>query len=234
MLADEQPGSAVGTFDTDLHLPMTFLNTVLDFIAKQLPFWRDDPIRRRETAETRLTGQLCRFLNGAARKSKLDHIDFQTEFPDAVKRSRTIDLSPAPRGCTIWIGGRQYTPYDALFPIECKRLPTPVARNRERREYLHTFVKKGGGVQRFREGLHGADHSIGAIIGYVQTSTAQSWFAVLNRWIAAFERRAIAGWSHKERLDNMQHCAVTRTLIASSRHPRSGTPIVLRHILIEM
>ena len=234
MLADEQLGSAIGTFDTHLHLPLTFLDTVLTFIAEQLPLWRDDRLRPMETAETKLTAQLCRFLSGATRKSRLDHIDFQTELPDAVMGNRTIDIGPAPSRCIIWLGGRRYTPYDALIPIECKRLPTPVARNRERREYLHTFVRKGGGVQRFRESLHGANHDIGAMIGYVQASTTQRWFTVLNRWISVFERKAIAGWSKLEQLQNMRHCPATRTLRACSYHPRRGSPIELHHILIEM
>lgn len=234
MLANDTSAGAVGTFDRDLHEPATFLGAVLDFIAAQLPLWRDDHKRRKVTAETVLTSQLCRFLNTATRKSSLDHVDFQTEVPDAVKGNRTLDLAPAPSRCTIWIGGRKYTYYDPLIPIECKRLPTPRAKKRERREYLHTFVKKGGGVQRFRESLHGADHDIGAMIGYVQASSAAAWFDVLNRWIAVFERKKIAAWSKAEQLHSKQVLAAEKAVIATSNHPRKGSAIMLRHMLIEM
>lgn len=234
MLADDVSLGAVGAFDEHLHEPATFLHRLLDFTAKQLPLWRDDPKRKKVKSETALTSQLCRFLNGASRKSSLDHIDFQTEVPDAVKGNRTLDLAPAPSRCTIWIEGRQYTYYDVLIPIECKRLPTPKSKKRERREYLHTSVKKGGGVQRFREGLHGADHDIGAMIGYVQDKTASKWFNILNRWIAVFERIQIESWSNGEQLHSKQDFPVEKTLTATSNHPRKGTPIELRHLLIEM
>ncbi|MEG8221718.1 hypothetical protein OSJ57_13940 [Sphingomonas sp. HH69] len=234
MLADSPPLGAVGAFDEELHEPSTFLNAILEFIGQQLTVWRDDPKRKKVTAETALTAQLCRFLNGATRKSRLDHINFQTEVPDTVKGNRSLDLAPAPSRCTIWIGGREYSYYDVLIPIECKRLPTPKSKTRERREYLHTFVKKGGGVQRFREGLHGADHEIGAMIGYVQSRTAVKWFATLNCWIAAFERKALGSWSRAEQLHSKLDFPSERRITATSNHPRDGSPIELRHLLIEM
>ena len=234
MLADNPSLSAIGTFDEQLHEPSTFLNAILDFIGQQLPVWRDDPKRTKSSAETLLTAQLCRFLNGATRRSHLDHVNFQTEVPDTIKGNRTLDLAPAPSRCTIWIEGRKYTYYDALIPIECKRLPTPKSKTRERREYLHTFVKKGGGVQRFREGLHGADHDIGAIIGYVQSHSATRWFATLNYWIAAFERKAIASWTKDEQLRSKIDFPTEGRITATSNHPRNGSPIELRHLLIEI
>lgn len=234
MLADDTSLGGVGAFDRTLHLPGTFLSAVLDFIAAQLPSWRDDPKRKKVSAETTLTSQLCRYLNGATRKSSLDHVDFQTEVPDAVKGNRTLDLAPAPSHCTIWIGGREYTYYDTLIPIECKRLPTPKGKDRERREYLHTLVRKAGGVQRFREGLHGADHDIGAIIGYIQMEDAGAWLATLNRWIAVFARTKIAAWSQAEQLHARQVFAAQKTMTATSTHPRKGRRLELHHLLIEM
>lgn len=53
--------------------------------------------------------------------------------------------------------------------IECKRLPTPGGKDRER-EYVSGFHANGsptGGIQRFKLGLHGGQVHDAAMIGYV-------------------------------------------------------------------
>ncbi|MDE0879624.1 MAG: hypothetical protein OSB00_13325 [Sphingomonas bacterium] len=235
MLADDSAAAVGGSLDTALHLPGTFLQSVVQFIADELPRWRDDPRRRSATKETTLTAQLCGVLNGAARRAGMDELVFQAELPDAVRGARTIDLVPAPRGRTMWIGTREYTCYDPLFPIECKRLPTPDVPKRERREYLHTRKKTTGGVQRFMAGDHGSDHDVGAIIGYVQTRNVGEWLTTLNHWAAALARMTIGRWTISDALTLEMHDLRERRILATSLHPRAGSgPIALWHLLIEM
>jgi len=235
MLADDRAGGAAGSLDTALYMPGTFLRSVIQFIAEQLPLWRDDPRRRPATKETTLTAQLCAFLNGAARREGLDELVFQPEVPDAVRGARTIDLVPVPRGRTLWIGTREYTCYDPLIPIECKRLPTPNVPRRERREYLHTRKKTTGGVQRFMAGHHGSDHNVGAMIGYVQSRSAPDWLTTLNHWIAALAHWSIGTWTTSDTLTLETHEVKDRRILAKSCHPRTDSDqIVLWHLLIEM
>lgn len=235
MLADDSAAAAAGSLDTALHLPGTFLRSVVQFIADELPRWRDDLRRRPATKETTLTAQLCAFLNGAARRAGLDELVFQAELPDAVRGVRTIDLVPAPRGRTLWIGTREYTCYDPLIPIECKRLPTPDVPKRERREYLHTRKKTTGGVQRFMAGHHGSDHDVGAMIGYVQTRNVADWLKTLNHWVAAMAHWSIGTWTTSDALTLDRHDVRERRILATSSHARAGSsPIALWHLLIEM
>lgn len=236
MLANEPAGStAAGSLAPNLHLPETFLRTVIEFTASQLPRWRDDPRRSPATAETTLTAQLCGFLNSVTRHAGLDHLFFQTEVPDAVQASRTLDLALVPRGCCLWINGREHSYYDPILPIECKRLPTPDIGKRERREYLHTRKKTTGGIQRFMEGHHGANHEIGAIVGYVQNRDALGWLTTLNHWVRLLAHLSIGKWASADALVQNRHCAMTRVAVARSMHARSGTnPIELWHLLVEM
>ena len=70
MLANRPNGSRqIGALDRDVQQPATFRHALIDFIADELPRWRDRPDRRVETSETVLTSQLCAHLNSVARHS---------------------------------------------------------------------------------------------------------------------------------------------------------------------
>jgi len=236
MLADDPSGAAIGAFDQDMHLPGTFLREIVHFITSCLPLWRDDPVRRNTVkSETTLTSQLCKFLNNRTRHANLDHINFQPEDPDTARGGRTIDLTASPKNCSIWINGRQHTYYDPLIPIECKRLPTPNLKKRERREYLHTRKSTTGGVQRFMAGLHGGDYDTGAMIGYVQSRDANAWMETLNHWVKGFVACAITPWTLADAITVEHHDAANRTVVGRSLHNRVGRPpIELWHLLVEM
>ena len=235
MLADGGVNVSVGRLTPDLHAPVGWLGGVIDFIHQQLPRWRDDPARPPHRAENRLTAQLSHYLNGATRNSHLDNIVFQGEIPDPTSARRTLDLVPLPRGCTIWIGSQKYTLYDPLIPIECKRLPTPSSRKREKREYLHTQKGRKGGVQRFRAGLHGGASDVGAMIGYVQAGAVAQWFATVNRWVVTLARAGVDNWTCAEELKGFSLDAAARTARSTSIHPRLGLkPIALHHLWVEM
>lgn len=233
MLAEERSPASTGSLDDDLHETGTFLHKVIDFIADHLSVWRDDLRRSPQSGEVRLSDQLVRYLNRAARRSKMDVITFLPETPDELRGDRKIDITAAPSDRTIWIGAREYSFYDILLPIECKRLPTPS--DREKREYLHTFKGRTGGVQRFRDSLHGGNHDLAAIIGFVQHANGPWWHSKLQRWVAAFIRARVARWSAAEAPGRMRWHEPGVVLRFSSSHPRSGrTPIALEHLLVEM
>ncbi|MBC9030779.1 hypothetical protein IAG41_00085 [Sphingomonas sp. JC676] len=235
MLADETTAGPVGSLSPTLHRPSAWLEAVIDFIYGQLASWRDDYGRPPATAETRLTAQLCQFLNSATRTAGFDMIVFQGEVPDPVAGGRTLDLVPGPCGCVIWIDGRRHSLYDPILPIECKRLPTPVAKDRERREYLHTQKRTTGGMQRFKSGAHGSAHSVGVMIGYVQTGKLEEWLVRINRWILVLTKAGIGGWSHRDGLRRIAGDATLRIVRHRSKNARaSGVPIALHHLWIDM
>lgn len=67
-----------------------------------------------------------------------------------------------------------------FFVIEAKRLPTPGSRREK--EYV---IGNLGGIERFKKEVHGQElrDNISAMIGYIQTNTANHWHNEVNSWI---------------------------------------------------
>ena len=237
MLADSAVSHAQsGVLSKDLHLSATSMHELINFIADELPRWRDHPDRPAQTSETALTSQLCGHLNTAARLSTgWDILQFRVEEPDEHQKGRKIDLVASPSGSTVWIHGRRCTHFDTLLPIECKRLPTPTGTDRDEREYVINRKATTGGIQRFKAGHHGAVHSLAAMIAYVQKETADDWYGRVNGWINELDG-AVVGWTAKDLIN--QDSANAKTGVASYRssHAREKrlADIELRHLWIEM
>jgi hypothetical protein len=238
MLANDPDALAhFGTLGADVHERATFRYELLDFIANELPIWRDRPDRPIETSETILTSHLCAHLNSVARHAAgWDILQFRIEGPDEKNRGRKIDLVPSPCGPTIWIDGRRHADFDSLMPIECKRLPIPKRKDRDEREYVISRFSSTGGIQRFKEGSHGAAHTLGAMIGYVQEETTTFWDRRVAGWISEIVDNAQPGWTAKDLLRCEHTDEVLRLAIFRSSHERQkGLPVIeLRHLWMEM
>lgn len=237
MLADDGvPLVQSGVISPSIHLASTSLLKLIDFIADELPRWRDRPERKPATSETTLTSQFCAHMNSASRQSSWDFLQFRTEEPDEVVGGRKIDLVPAPSGCVVWINGRRHFDFDPLLPIECKRLPTPPGTKRDKLEYLYSRYSSTGGVDRFKEGHHGAGHALGAMIGFIQDGTITPWEKRLLLWTNTLARAKIGGWAVADRIALRRHDAALRLGVLQSLHARNAGlgNIELRHLWIEM
>lgn len=237
MLADFPITVQAGGLDPEVQLPGTARCELLDFIAEQLPCWRDNPTRPSRTAETDLTDQLCDHLNSAARMlDGWSWCQFRTEVPDETSPGRKIDLAPKPCGAVLVIKGRRHTQFDMLLPIECKRLPTPKGTDRDEREYVVTASGTTGGIQRFKSGFHGAKHCVGAMIAYVQDQTFAYWLKQVNGWIVSLAAAGDSEWSLSDSLTsaNDDPSAGLRALDSHHRRANGLTAISLRHLWIRM
>lgn len=184
-----------------------------------------------------MTAQLCSRLTSASRHAPgWDFLQFRREEPDETDGRRSIDLAVAPSGSVIWIEGRQYTEYQTLLPIECKRLPTPTGTDRDEREYLYSRFSTTGGVQRFKAGHHAANHVRAAMIGYVQARDIPAWAVQIDKWIDEFEGDAVEGWSTADKLAIVEHDTAARMASLRSDHARRTGLIGIRldHLWIEM
>ena len=226
-----------GKLSSDLQRSAAFLHELLNFIADELPRWRDRPGRKNETSEPALNSQLCAHLNSTARHSAgWDILQFRIEEPDEQDKTRKIDLAPAPCDATIWIEGRSYTDFETLLPIECKRLPTPKGNKRDEREYVINRHATTGGIQRFKAGYHGSAHTLGGMIAYVQEDTATLWHSRIAGWISDLVRSSEPGWSLKDSLElDVEIKALGLTLLRSSHTRERGlSEIELRHLWVQM
>ena len=234
--------SSSGNFQSDMHHPATLRNELINFIADQLPRWRDEPDRPYESAETTLNTQLCSFLIGACHQSQgWDFFQFRVEEKDAIRPSRKIDLVASPLIERFWVEGRSYNKYQIFMPIECKRLPTPIektGKTRDEREYIFSqFSKAGnGGIQRFKAGHHASDHNLVVMIGYVQKETIQFWNVRIAEWINALANSGQNGWSEDDLLHLITEDANLRVASLSSSHKRESPleDIEIRHLWIKM
>lgn len=238
VLADEgERQLCAGVLDHGVHLPGEWFDSLIEFVSGVLPMWRDDPIRPNQTGETGLTAQLCSRLTSASRHAPgWDFLQFKREEPDEIDGRRSIDIAVAPSGSVIWIEGREYTEYQTLLPIECKRLPTPSRADRDEREYLYSQFSTTGGIQRFKAGHHGASHGRAAMIGYVQNRTVPAWAVQLDQWIEELEGTEVEGWSIADKLSLIKYDTVSRTAAFRSVHNRRPglTDIRIDHLWIEM
>jgi hypothetical protein len=237
MLADLPIAVEAGRLEPEIQLPGTARYALLDFIAEELPRWRDHPERKPETSETRLTDQLCSYLTSVTRKSDgWSWIQFRTEVPDEVEGQRAIDLAAKPCGAIVIIEDRRHTQFQSLLPIECKRLPTPRERGRDEREYVITSPGTTGGIQRFKFGLHASVHQLGAMIAYVQEMTFSHWLNKVNGWIQALSTGADSAWSDSDALLLLTEDSAKGLCLLQSDHKREGQPekCQLRHLWIKM
>lgn len=238
MLADSLSTHAqIGALDKDVHLQMDSLYELLDFIADELPSWRDRTELINISSETELTSKLCGYLNSAARRSGgWDFLQFRSEESDEQQKGRKIDLVASPCNATVWVEGRRCTDFDTLLPIECKRLPTPKGKDRDEREYVVSKNSSTGGIQRFKAGHHGGNHTLAAMIAYVQDQTGPTWQQRINAWINELALSANSEWSKKDLLPLVTDSRKIGLSIYRSTHTRAKglTDIALTHLWIEM
>lgn len=93
-----------------------------------------------------------------------------------------------------------------------------------------------GGIQRYKAGHHGAGHTLGAMIAYVQQETGKVWNTRVAEWINDLIETGNRGWTAKDLLKLEQDDTRRHVIVLSSSHEREkGLPdIALRHIWIQM
>jgi len=200
----------------------SLVERTLEFVFSELGAWRDDPSRPLEVAEERLNAQLCQCLNVAA-LDRFPMVLFHHEEKQA-GRSR-VDMSAHPKSGTV-VGSTYYSIYSPFLVFEGKRLPAPSA-DRER-EYVSGRTRKSGGIQRFKLGLHGSQHTKAAIVGYVQSGSLREWLSKLNGWIGdEVEDSSQTGedWKLAEQLLAFKEDTNLRVASSASTHARDKSAV---------
>src|ERR1035437_7133140 len=170
----------------------TFLQENLPLCVRYLPGITDGSIKRR--GEKELAVSLCKRLKALA-DDKHILFTFFNEDPDIERKSRTDDMSvlPSVGMAYLKVGAHYYDCEDQLYIIEAKRLPAPsrAGQGDRSREYVVSDwdnrnspnKRRIGGVERFKEGLHGAAFARSAMVAFIQRETPDLWLARVNSWI---------------------------------------------------
>ena len=237
MLAENSHQVQTGHLDREIHLPSTAKHELVDFISQQLPLWRDHPDRPGKQGETALSEHLCDHLNSAVYYSEIwSHVQFRTETGDETQAGRKIDLTVKPRAALLIIEGRRHSQFDPLFPIECKRLPTPKGTDRDEREYVITEPGTTGGMQRFKFGYHGAAHDFVAMVAFVQEQNFQYWQDKVNGWTYDLVQAPNSSWKSDELLQLVDESEELKVCSLASKLHRSGKlgECEMRHLWVMM
>ncbi len=209
-----------------------FIEGIIDFVFNHLALWRDEPSRPKVDAEKNLNEQLSNFLSDFSRdKEKL----FTFTHESAQGQNRSVDISVREVSS---ITGRLYTSsrYQNVTVFEAKRLPAP--EDHRKREYLtgESKTKRSGGIQRFRACVHGKDHAVAAMIGYMQQHDATHFYNEINSWIEDLSTNPVDNllWSTSEKLTALS-VLDNGTARSVSLHPRQGIKeIMLHHLWVAM
>jgi hypothetical protein len=216
--------------------PNGLLHATIEFVAQQLPTWRDDADRKPVDAEEKLNAQLCKWLNVAANHG-LPMVHFSHE--ERQTKGARVDMSAAPKQRSLF-GTLWHTIYDPFLVIEGKRLPSPPPKSR-RREYVSGGQEISGGIQRFKLCIHGSTVTSAAIIGYIQEQSPKHWHAEINRWIDELAKEPVCHacvWTKDDKLGTLTVDAERNTSISQSCHVRVGealtTTIDVFHFWVSM
>lgn len=226
---------AVGQITSGLE-PNALAQKTIDFVYRQLPAWRDDPSRTNEKAENKLNLQLCKFLNTTRIRNDFPMVHFEHEEYQSWPTS--VDISASPNESAT-IGAVTYTIYDPIVVLEGKRLPAP-SHDREKEYVTGGKQYQGGGIQRFKLGLHSPHQNLAAIIGYIQDGSSPAWHSHINEWILELSKGTLAdvcAWSNTEVLKTLEEDPTNGIATCHSTHYRNGNAqgaILIRHLWVKM
>jgi hypothetical protein len=214
-------------FDFEKRQEELIENTII-FVYNQLSEWRDDPMRPNKESEKQLNTDLPKFLTSYARNFELN-VNFFSEEPQG--NNRTVDLV----ACYYDKDRGIYNVPITVF--ECKRLTVAITGERKD-EYVTGHEETGGGIQRFKLEVHGKEHEIVGMIGYVQTGTCPEWLETINTCIDDLSDKPDENglcWTKDECIATVDHDEKNGKYYGKSLHQRKTRPkITIHHLWVNM
>ncbi len=214
---------------------------VVAFVEKYLVEFSSQYSGSSITSEKVLTQKLSIILNFYIQKEGFPFW-FEREYIEKPERgdSPQVDMgiiSSLEGG--ILIGSKCYSNRETFFSMEAKRL-CKLSKTREK-EYLVGRMEKEkykecGGVERFKNEIHGRGLEYGAIIGYVQEYNFSYWHNTINSWIGALIAGTIdtsTKWTEKDKLsEEYKRPAIAKFMSENSR--KTGSIIFLFHLWVNL
>ena len=190
---DFQP---VGQLDKDA-LPRLSRDAILDIIEASLVDFASRKELRAIQNEKGITNRLCKILNC----QKLLYFHHEGMQEERTGISPSMDIEAIAKTSTVF-EARLYAKENTLMAVEAKRLPSPPPKSRER-EYLVGSGANGGGVERFKLGVHGKNAPAWTIVAYLQKHDFASWHTTVNGWLTelACTGHPPAQWNSSETLE---------------------------------
>jgi hypothetical protein len=198
------------------------------FVYDHLNKWRDNSNWSNKESEKKLNADLVKKMSGYARSEEFPANFFHEELQG---KRHSVDIV----ACHFSKSFENYS--DAVTVFECKRLTTDIGKERVD-EYVTGHEKTGGGIQRFKLEVHGKEHEIVGMIGYVQTGTCPEWLNTINTCIDGLcgkpDENSLS-WTRDERINTVEHDDKNGKYYGKSLHQRKTKPnITIHHLWVNM
>jgi hypothetical protein len=118
----------------------------------------------------------------------------------------------------------------SIFSIECKRLPAPPPKSREK-EYVKGD-NNNGGIERYKTEKHGKGLDECGMIGFVEKETFSFWYQNINSWISELSFNSNL-WQTDETLKEVER-ENDYAVLQSIAHRKSQKDIYLHHLWINI
>jgi len=210
-----------------------YVGKLLSFLELHLPDFTDNFVVDFTINENDITELLYKHLTKRKRFNDegLEYpFDFQPEKsqkkPKAKGHAKRVDMA-----ANLLVADREL---QVIFTIEAKKLPTDKENGKREKEYVsHTNSKSkpAGGIQRYKEELHGIDDQgnllpINGIIAYTFGKSHQKWLEKVNIWIDE------CSWGKEERLVRKYYAKMSK--FTSTHKTVSSSKLSLVHFWIDI
>jgi len=210
-----------------------YVDKLLSFLDLHLPDFTDEYAVKFSINENDLTEFLYKHLTKRKRFNQEDveyPFDFQPEKSQKKKKAKghakRVDMA-----ANLLVADRDL---QVIFTMEAKKLPTDKENGAREKEYVsHTNSKSkpAGGIQRYKEELHGIDDEgnllpRNGIIAYTSGKSHHDWFDKVNVWIDE------CSWGDQEKLVNKYYSKISK--FTSIHKTISSNKVSLEHFWIEV
>lgn len=207
------------------------IQSVIDFVYDHLENWRGCIINLNgcNRNEVYLVDNLVRSLSSQEELSELD-FRFIHQSKDNNQSMCIPDI----------IAHYKYGQFKNITAFECKILPTPNPRKREKEyvSYCNSRDMPQGGVQRFKLERHGSFCNTASIIGFIQKENFNYFYNQINSWIEELKNNNDidnSDWSNDKCLEFKRKTNTEKTLHYISEHARIKLKnITINHLWIDI
>ena len=233
MLADDYPSVSEGTIRGPAH--DASILAVVAFVERHLTRFSEEYTGSTIKNEKGLTQHLVLLLNFYANTERYPFwFDREHMENPELGNSPQVDIGTIAKERSIVIESKAYSNKESFFSLEAKRLGK-LEKKREKEYLIGRFEKKkyisSGGVERFKQGIHGGTLKYGAILAYVQIYDFSHWHKQINAWIEELIQKQIqspVSWTCQDKLKKKYIQSVTAKFI--SVNSREKDSVTLFHL----
>lgn len=210
-----------------------YIDKLLTFFELHLPDFTNDFTVDATVNENYITESLYKHLTKRKRFNK-ENIEYPFDFqPEKSQKQKNTKGHPkrVDVAANLLVADREL---QVIFTIEAKKLPTDKVNGKREKEYVsHTNLKSkpAGGIQRYKEELHGIDDQgdllpKNGIIAYTSNISHNEWLEKINIWIEE------CSWGEEEKLVNKYYSKVSR--FTSEHKTITNRKVSLEHFWIKI